>query len=100
MLGSRKLRRNAMREFSYLFRNRDRSGPPEQYRKHFEKWVAWFKELEDKGYLKNRGNGLADGGTVVKGKRRVITDGPFAEAKDVVTAIKRVAETPLATAKP
>ena len=73
-----------MSEFSYLFRGRGRSGPPEQYRKHFEKWVAWFKELEDKGYLKNRGNGLADGGTVVKGKRRVITDGPFAEAKDVV----------------
>jgi hypothetical protein len=72
-----------MSEFSYLFRNRDRSGPPEQYRKHFEKWVAWFEELEDKRYLKNRGNGFADAGTVVKGKRRVIADGPFPEAKDV-----------------
>ena len=73
-----------MSEFSYLFRGRDRTGPPEQVQMHFQKWVAWFKELEDTGYLKSRGNGLEDGGKVVKGKRKTVIDGPFAEAKELV----------------
>ena len=73
-----------MREFSFLFRGRDRTGSPEQVQKHLEKWVAWFKELEDKGYLKSRGNGLQDGGKVIKGKQKAVIDDPFSEAKDVV----------------
>jgi hypothetical protein len=73
-----------MSEFTYLFRGRDRSGSPEQLQKHFEKWVAWFKELEDKGYLKSPGNGLGEGGKVLKGKQKILIDGPYAEAKDVV----------------
>jgi hypothetical protein len=73
-----------MSEFTYLFRGRDRSGSPEQLQKHFEKWVAWFKELEDKGCLKNPGNGLGEGGKVLKGKQKTLIDGPYAEAKDVV----------------
>jgi hypothetical protein len=73
-----------MSEFTYLFRGRDRSGSPEQLNSHFEKWVAWFKELEDKGYLTNPGNGLGEGGKVVKGKQKTLIDGPYAEAKDIV----------------
>jgi hypothetical protein len=49
-----------------------------------EKWVAWFKELETKGHLKNPGHPLDGTGKVVSGKQKTIKDGPFAEAKDVV----------------
>lgn len=73
-----------MSEFTYLFRGRDTSASPEQMQKTMEKWVAWFKDLGAKGHLKNPGNPLEAGGKVVKGAQKLVSDGPFAEAKDVV----------------
>jgi hypothetical protein len=52
--------------------------------KMLEKWTVWFKELEAKGRLKNPGNPLEHNGKVVRGKQKIVTDGPYAEAKDVV----------------
>jgi hypothetical protein len=49
-----------------------------------EKWVAWFKELSAKGHIKDPGHPLEHGGKVVKGKQKIVNDGPYAEAKDVV----------------
>jgi hypothetical protein len=49
-----------------------------------QKWMAWFKDLGDKGHVKNVGQPLDRTGKVVRGKQKTITDGPFAEAKDVV----------------
>lgn len=73
-----------MNEFIYLFRGRDTSASPEQMQKSLEKWMAWFKELSAENHLKSPGNALEHGGNVVKGKQKAITDGPYAEAKDVV----------------
>ena len=73
-----------MSEFTYLFRGRKTSGSPEEMQRHFEKWVAWFKELGAKGYLKDPGRPLESTGKVVSGTRKVVNDGPYAEAKDVV----------------
>ena len=73
-----------MSQFTYLFRGRQASGSPEQRQKHLEKWVAWFKELGAKGYLKDPGHPLEATGKVVKGTGKLVQDGPFAEAKDVV----------------
>jgi hypothetical protein len=52
--------------------------------KHYEKWVEWFKDLGEKGLLKDPGHPLEDAGKVVRGGKKMVTDGPFAEAKDVV----------------
>jgi hypothetical protein len=49
-----------------------------------EKWVAWFKDLGAKGHLKDYGHPLEAAGRVVKGKQKIVNDGPYAEAKDVV----------------
>jgi hypothetical protein len=49
-----------------------------------QKWVAWFKELGENGHIKDPGNPLEHGGTIVRGKEKTVTDGPYAEAKDVV----------------
>jgi hypothetical protein len=49
-----------------------------------QKWMAWFKELADSGHVKDRGQPLERAGKLVNGKRKAVTDGPFAEAKDVV----------------
>ncbi len=73
-----------MSEFAYLFRGREASTSPEQMQKTMEKWVAWFKELGAKGHIKDPGHPLEAVGKVVKGKQKIVNDGPYAEAKDVV----------------
>jgi hypothetical protein len=73
-----------MSEFTYLFRGRKTSGSPEEMQKHFEKWVAWFKELGATGRLKDPGHPLDGTGKVVSGSQKAVKDGPYAEAKDVV----------------
>ena len=73
-----------MSEFTYLFRGRLRSGSPDEMQRHFETWAAWFKELDAKGHLKERGHPLDKAGRVVTGKQKIVHDGPFAEAKDIV----------------
>lgn len=73
-----------MSEFTYLFRGRNIPESAEERQKHLEKWVGWFKDLEAKGHLKNPGHPLEDTGKVVNGTKKLVKDGPFAEAKDVV----------------
>ena len=73
-----------MSEFVFLYRGGDRSGSPEEMQQVLQKWMAWFKDLTDKGHLKDRGQPLERAGKLVKGKQTAVTDGPFAEAKDVI----------------
>ena len=75
-----------MSEFLFLYRGGDSSGSasPEEMQQTMQKWVAWMKALGDGGNLKAIGNPLEPSGKVVKGKQKSVTDGPFAEAKDVV----------------
>ncbi|MBV8630943.1 MAG: hypothetical protein JOZ83_08475 [Silvibacterium sp.] len=78
-----------MSEFLYIYRGGDSAGSsasPEEMQKTMQKWVAWMKELGDQGHLKAIGNPLEPTGKVVKinAKGKAITDGPHAEAKDLV----------------
>ena len=73
-----------MSEFTFLFRGRAAFTSPEQGQKHMEQWLAWFKELGASGHLKDPGHPLEGAGKVVRGKSKQVTDGPYAEAKDVV----------------
>jgi len=73
-----------MSEFTFLFRGRDTSASPEQMQKTMEKWVAWMKDLGAKGHIKDQGHPLEHTGKVVRGKQKIVNDGPYAEAKDVV----------------
>ena len=83
-----------MSEFLYLYRGGDSSGTPEQMQKHMQKWVDWLKDLGAKGHLKDQGNPLEPTGKVVKG-RKAISDGPFAEAKDIGQAADLSAGCPI-----
>ena len=49
-----------------------------------QKWMNWFKELTATGNVKDGGQPLEPEGKVVKDKGSTVTDGPFAEAKDLV----------------
>ncbi|MBV8459281.1 MAG: hypothetical protein JOZ50_08230 [Candidatus Eremiobacteraeota bacterium] len=73
-----------MSEFVYLYRGGQRGASPEQSEQIMQKWVAWLKQLEDKGHMKDRGQPLESEGKVVKGDGKLITDGPYAESKDIV----------------
>jgi len=73
-----------MNEFVYLYRGGESGRSPEQAQKVMQKWMAWFKELAEKGHIKDRGQPLERSGKLVKGKQKTVTDGPFAEAKDIV----------------
>jgi hypothetical protein len=73
-----------MSDFAFLYRGRDTNASPEQMQHRMVTWRAWFKQLGEQGHLKDIGHPLENSGKVVKGKEKSVTDGPFAEAKDVV----------------
>jgi hypothetical protein len=73
-----------MSEFVYLYRGGSREGSPEEMQQVMQKWMLWFKELSEKGHIKNPGHPLERTGRLVTGKQKTVTDGPFVETKDVV----------------
>lgn len=73
-----------MGEFLYLYRGGRRAETPAEGEQVMQKWVAWMQDLAQAGHLKDRGQPLEDAGKVVRGKGRVVTDGPYPESKDLV----------------
>ncbi|MFG1910112.1 YciI family protein [Kribbella sp. NPDC048928] len=57
---------------------------PAQLQAHLEKWHRWSDALARQG-RNNTGTALDDQGVTVRGRERVVTDGPYAESKDLVT---------------
>ena len=73
-----------MSEFLYLYRGGVRETSPEKAQQQMQKWMTWLKDLGEKGHVKDQGQPLERAGKLVKGRQKTVTDGPFAEAKDVV----------------
>ena len=78
-----------MSEFVYLFRasdagRREALGTPENAQRSLQAWLSWIRELEAKGHLKNPGQPLEPAGKVVRGAKKMVTDGPYVEAKELV----------------
>jgi RNA polymerase sigma factor (sigma-70 family) len=57
---------------------------PSELQAHVEKWYRWSDELARQG-RGNVGTALDNPGAAVRGHERVVTDGPYAESKDLVT---------------
>jgi hypothetical protein len=58
---------------------------PADMQRQMEKWMTWMKDLGAKGHVQGKpGEPLERSGKVVRGTSKAITDGPYAEAKDVV----------------
>lgn len=90
-----------MTDYLFLFRG---SGPimaklsPEQMQQHIQKAMAWIDQMAKAGIYK-AGEPLAQGGKVLhRGKKQVVTDGPYAESKDVVSGYVIVKAASLAKA--
>ncbi len=74
-----------MAAFMLLFRGGDaRNDSPEQLQQQMKKWVDWFEGLKRSGAYKGQGAPLERDGKVVRGTRKAVSDGPYAEAKDLV----------------
>jgi hypothetical protein len=92
-----------MSEFVYLFRigaaaQREAMGTPEHAEQSMRVWLAWMRELEAKGHLKNPGKPLEPQGKVVRGRQSAVTDGPYVEVKDLVAGFTVIEARDLAQA--
>jgi hypothetical protein len=78
-----------MSEFVLLYRNtaeasEEAMGTPERARASMAKWRTWLDGMAANGQLKNVGIALQPPGRVVRGPRKTVIDGPFAETKELV----------------
>jgi len=75
-----------MKEYLFLFRGSDdvrSQQSPEEMQAHMQKWGTWMQGLTAEEKLVG-GLPLDKGGKVVEKSGEIITDGPFAEGKEVV----------------
>jgi hypothetical protein len=92
-----------MSEYMYLFRRGEipeAQRSPEQMQAHLQKWRDWIQALSQQGTFL-AGQPLQNEGQVVAGRAKVITDGPFAEGKEMVGGylIVRASDLPEAVEK-
>jgi len=87
-----------MGDYTFLYRGGMLEASPEERQKHLEKWMVWFKDMGAKGQIKETGHPLESGRKVVSGKAMTVNDGPFAEAKDLISGYTVIAASDLAHA--
>lgn len=79
-----------MSQFMFIFRGGGYATQgevsPSEIQQHLAKWNAWTKELLSAGSLVG-GQPLEHpaSGKTVRGREKTITDGPYAESKDLVS---------------
>lgn len=93
-----------MTEFTFLYRGGRRmsstapTASPEELQKTYQKWAAWFESLKQRGALVNVGHPLESVGSVVTGTSKLVSDGPYAETKDLIGGYSIVTAANLAAA--
>src|SRR5579859_207364 len=87
-----------MAQFAFLYRGGDpMPDSPAEMQQRMEKWLVWFKSMTEKGHIKDRGFPLDRAGSVAKGPKHNVTDGPYPE-KDLVIGVTVVEARDLAEA--
>ena len=72
-----------MEKFAFLFHGGRGAESPEVMQSRMQKWFVWVEQLRKDGtYV--AGEPLHEGGRKVTGPGKVVTDGPFTEAKDII----------------
>jgi hypothetical protein len=75
-----------MKEYLFLFRGGDGTTlkkSSEAWQAHMEKWMVWMNDLAEKNLFLGA-QPLDAGGKQVEGSKKLITDGPFMEGKEMV----------------
>jgi hypothetical protein len=92
-----------MSKFMFVFRGGGYASPgslsPTEIQQHLAKWTAWTNGLMAKGRLA-AAHALEHPptGKTVRGRDKVVTDGPYAESKDLVSGTLIVEAASLAEA--
>jgi hypothetical protein len=73
-----------MKSFMFLFRGGldPQTASPEEMQQNMEKWFGWVEDLKSKG-IYTAGEALLPSGLTLH-KNNLVTDGPFAESKEIV----------------
>ena len=77
-----------MAKYMFVFRGGAFATPgvsPTELQAHLAKWTAWVGELAKQGRHHAGGHPLQNAAKVVRGRDKQVTDGPFAESKDMLT---------------
>ena len=75
-----------MKEFMLIFIGAEYSTlglSPEQMQERMGKWFSWNTKMREQGIVKN-GDALHPHGRRITGENRTVTDGPFAESKEII----------------
>ena len=74
-----------MKDFMFIFRGANEvfEFSPEQMQQHMQQWFGWVNKLKAKNIYIS-GEPLLPGGKTVTGAKALVTDGPFAESKELV----------------
>lgn len=75
-----------MEQFMLIFHGcppADAQPSPEEMQSIMTKWMAWIDKLSKDGKYVS-GEPLMPGGKLIKGNAKGVTDGPYAEGKEVV----------------
>ena len=87
-------------KFLFIYRNSSEAFgnmSPEEMEQNLRKWQAWITEGLQKGWMLEAGDGLKKEGCVVNAKK-VVSDGPFIEVKEIVGGFSIVQAETLAAA--
>lgn len=73
-----------MEKYMFIFFDGDTSNlSPEEQQAAMEKWFEWVEKLRSQNrYVE--GEALLPAGKTISGTKKVVTDGPFTESKEVV----------------
>jgi len=75
-----------MKDFMMIFLGADYSElglSPEQMQTQMGKWFSWNDKMQKAGIVKH-GNALVPTGKTISGANRTVSDGPFAESKEII----------------
>jgi hypothetical protein len=77
-----------MNDYLLLFRGGDarridEQKDPAKWQAHMMKWKTWMESLGQQGKFIG-GQPLGVDGSVIKGSKKTVTDGPFTEGKEIV----------------
>jgi hypothetical protein len=74
-----------MKEYLLLFRGGDamKGMSAEEMQVHMQQWMQWMSELNEKGKF-GGAQPLINTGKVITGTKKVVSDGPFMEGKEMV----------------
>jgi len=77
-----------MKKFIMIFRDAENTWAnysPQQWQDEMANWITWIGDLQAQGKLIPGGAQLMPkGASVVRGPQIMVTDGPYAEAKEVI----------------